>query len=160
MQISKEQRSEFKELIRRLKVMNPRISVLKVQDALKKRNPPIHLSRVYVNDLLKEIAKENAERYKNVTIDLVLSSFQDEVEELKGRLWEIINDRNSNYSEKINAIRELRNSSRDVFEKMFDAGVFDRNIGKIMINNLSEEEKDLIAQAIKMDYGNKQDEQG
>lgn len=152
MAYSKEEREEFKEIVRRIKVMNPKMGVGKIREVLLKRKPPLSLSVKFLNSLVKEIAKENAERYRNTTIEIVLGKYQDEIEELKNRLWAIINNKLTTNSEKIAAIRELRNSSSDLFEKMFDAGVFERELGKIKIDNLTDEEKELIEKAIKLDY--------
>ena len=62
----------------------------------------------------------------------------------------------SSNRDKITAIKELRTSSKDLFDKMFDAGVFKRKLGEIEVGKeLSQEEQDLINRVIKLDYGTK-----
>ena len=82
----------------------------------------------------KDQAKERAERLDRYTINIVLARFQDEADELKKGLWLIINNPKSTDQSKISAIRELRNTSKDLLDKMFDAGIFRRKLGEGDIN--------------------------
>ena len=134
MAYSKEQEYEHKSRIRRILVMKPSASIREVKAILEDSRPPVKIDKDYINKLIKEIRIERAKRLDDYTVTVVLAKFQDEVEELKARLWMIINDGNATYQSKISAIRELRNSSKDLFDKMFDAGVFKRQLGEGSIN--------------------------
>jgi len=155
---SKERQQEHISQIRRILVVKPEASILDIKDSLSKQRSPLDLDKDYINKLVNRIRKERAKRLDKYTINVILANFQDEVEELKKRLWLIITNPNSSDQSKISAIRELRTSSKDLFDKMFDAGVFKRKLGEIEIGKtLSSEEQDLIKQAIELNYGTEED---
>lgn len=157
MRITKERQREHISQIKRVLVINPDSSILDIKEALaNKQKNPLNLDKNYINRLVNKIRKERVKRLDNYTINVVLARFQDEVEELKKRLWLIITNPVSLEKDKIAAIKELRTSSKDLFDKMFDAGVFKRKIGELAIGStLSQEEQDLIDKAIRLDYGKK-----
>jgi len=155
---SKERQQEHISQIRRILVVKPEASILDIKESLSKQRSPLDLDKDYINKLVNRIRKERAKRLDKYTINVILANFQDEVEELKKRLWLIITNPNSSDQSKISAIRELRTSSKDLFDKMFDAGVFKRKLGEIEIGKtLSSEEQDLIKQAIELNYGTEED---
>ena len=155
---SKERQQEHISQIRRILVVKPEASILDIKDSLSKQRSPLDLDKDYINKLVNRIRKERAKRLDKYTINVILANFQDEVEELKKRLWLIITNPNSSDQSKISAIRELRTSSKDLFDKMFDAGVFKRKLGEIEIGKtLSSEEQDLIKQAIELNFGTEED---
>jgi len=155
---SKERQQEHISQIRRILVVKPEASILDIKDSLSKQRSPLDLDKDYINKLVNRIRKERAKRLDKYTINVILANFQDEVEELKKRLWLIITNPNSSDQSKISAIRELRTSSKDLFDKMFDAGAFKRKLGEVQIGkSLSKEEQDLIKQAIELNYGTEED---
>ena len=155
---SKERQKEHKSQIRRILVVKPDAGILEIKDSLAKQRIPLKIDKDYINKLVNEIRDERADRLDSYTLNKVLAEFQDEVSELKKRLWLIITNPNSSDQSKISAIRELRTSSKDLFDKMFDAGVFKRKLGEIEIGKtLSSEEQDLIKQAIELNYGTEED---
>ena len=156
MKIIKEKEKEYISQIRRVLVIRPNSSVREVKEALEKQTKPLKLDKDYVNKLINKIRIERTKRLDHYTVNVVLAKFQDEVEELKKRLWIIITNPENSERDKIAAIKELRTSSKDLFDKMFDAGVFKRKIGEIDIGKtLTQEEQDLIDKAISLDYGKK-----
>ena len=157
---SKERQQEHISQIRRILVVKPEASILDIKESLSKQRSPLDLDKDYINKLVKKMRKERASRLDYYTINKVLAEFQDEVEELKKRLWIIIANPGSSERNKIAAIRELRTSSKDLFDKMFDAGVFKRKLGEVQIGkSLSKEEQDLISRAIELNYGKEKDPQ-
>lgn len=154
MRYTKEQQQEYISQIRRVLVVKPESSILNIKEVLAKQRKPLNLDKDYINKLVRIIRKERIGRLDRYTINVVLAKFQDEIEELKKRLWIIITSPEVVEKDKIAAIRELRNSSKDLFDKMFDAGVFSRKLGELELGKtLSPEERDLIKRAIEMDYG-------
>lgn len=140
--------------IRRILVINPNATILGIKKILANKKTPLNLDKDYINRLVNIIRKERARRLDSYTVNVVLAKFQDEVDELKKRLWAIISSPSSSYQEKIAAIRELRNSSKDLFDKMFDAGVFERKLGKLNLKGvLTADERDMIKKVIDLDYG-------
>lgn len=141
--VSEEKQKEYIALIRRLMVMNPSISILGIQSSLENSKHNLRLDKDYINKLKNKIHKERETRYNNYTVKKVLAKYQDELEELKLRLWSITNDKDSTKQEKIMAIRETRASSKDMIDRLFDAGIFTRDLGKLDagMGNLIEEIK-------------------
>lgn len=155
MTYSKEQKKEFISHIRRILVIDPDATIRGIRDSLMRRKKPLKLDKNYIGDLINKIRKERAKRLDHYTINKVLARFQDEVEELKKRLWVIITNPESSERDKISAIKELRTSSKDLFDKMFDAGVFKRKLGELELKDqLNDKERDLIKKAIALDYEN------
>jgi len=164
---SKEKQQEHISQIRRILVIRPDSTILGIRDTLMKREKPLKLDKDYINRLVNKIRKERAERLNRYTINKVLAKFQDEVEELKRRLWTIIMSQETSEKDKISAIRELRNSSKDLFDKMFDAGVFKKQLGEVtnlieLVREANKVNKDAREKREKRDIGNdtSQSEQG
>ena len=158
MTYSKEQQQEHINQIRRILVIKPDSSIRDIRDTLERQREPLKLNKDYINKLVNKIRKERAKRLDHYTVNKILAEFQDEIKELKRRLWIIITnpDIDSTEKDKIAAVRELRTSSKDLFDKMFDAGVFKRKLGELEIGKkLSKEEQDLINRIIKLNYGKK-----
>ena len=146
---SKEKQQEHISQIRRILVMKPDITVLGTKELLSRQKKPLDLDKDYINKLINKIRKERAKRLDYYTVNKILAEFQDEVEELKKRLWIIINGSEVSHRDKVSAIKELRNSSKELFDKMFDAGVFARKLGELDLKKeLSEEDKESIKKAI------------
>ena len=153
MKYSKEQQQEFISQIRRILVIKPESTIRGIRDTLAGQKKPLSLDKDYINGLVNKIRKERAQRLDHYTINKVLAEFQDEVGELKKRLWIIITNPESSEKDKIAAIRELRTSSKDLFDKMFDAGLFSKKLGELTLESkLTEEEQKLLSRAIKLDY--------
>lgn len=151
---SKERQQEHISQIRRILVVKPDSSILDIRETLMKQRKPLNLDKDYINKLINKIRKERAKRLDYYTVNKILAVFQDEIEELKRRLWIIITNTDGKEKDKIAAIRELRTSSKDLFDKMFDAGVFKRKLGELEFGKkLTSEEGDLIKKAIELDYG-------
>jgi hypothetical protein len=91
---------------------------------------------------------ERVKRLNTLTLNYALSAFQDTVTEIVAVEWEIVNDPMADRLEKLAALREIRAAINDVFNKLFDAGVFERKLGTLdaAIRNkaLPEEEKQVI----------------
>jgi len=151
---SKERQQEHISQIRRILVVKTDSSILDIKESLAKQRIPLELDKDYINKLVNKIRRERSKKLDHHTINKVLAEFQDEVEELKKRLWIIITNPDSTEKDKIAAIRELRTSSKDLFDKMFDAGVFKRKMGEPEIGKeLTQEEQDLIERVIELDCG-------
>ena len=143
MKLSKEKIEEVKKKIRRCLVEDSRASDQKIADKL-------GYDRKLIWRLKKKIHEERARRFDRYTIDKVLAEFQDEDYELSKILWEIINNSETSVKEKILAIRELRNGNKELFDKLFDSGMFERQLGKLKTEgSLSEEEQKKIENALK-----------
>jgi len=147
MKYTKERQKEHMSQIRRILVIKPESTILEVRDTLARQVKPLKLDKDYINRIINKIRKERANRLDHYTINVVLAKFQDEMEELKRRLWIIITKGDSTEKDRIAAIRELRNSSKELFDKMFDAGIFERKLGQIGIEDKSKTLTNLLKNA-------------
>jgi hypothetical protein len=95
------------------------------------------------------VHRDRAFRLHQRTIGEILAKYEDESEELKKKLWSIVLDTNVHDEQRIKAIRELRNMSTSLIDRFFDAGIFERNLGKIKTeSDLTKDEEEQIRQAL------------
>ena len=147
MRLSKETQQGHISQIRRILVIKPESTILEVKDALMNQRNPLSLDKDYINKLINKIRRERIKRLDGYTVNVVLAKFQDEMEELKKRLWIIITEPMTEDKDKIAAIKEIRNSSKDLFDKMFDSGIFERKLGEIGIEDKSKTLNNLLKNA-------------
>jgi len=144
--ISHEHKQFYKAKIRSLVSRNHLAPQRELQ--LKLEADGIHLDRNYLGKLLNEVYTERAKRADRTTLNNALASFEDTMSEIVKVAWEIAQSNWLNPQARVMALREIREAHNDVFEKLFDAGVFDRKHGslELTIRNapLSEEKKKSI----------------
>jgi hypothetical protein len=68
-------------------------------------------------------------RLNTLTLNYGLGTFQDTMAEIVTVAWGIVNDPMAERNEVLSALREIRAAHNDVFEKLFDARVFNRKLG-------------------------------
>jgi hypothetical protein len=62
---------------------------------------------------------------------MAMASFQDAMSEIVRVGWEIANDAGEEGRDRAPALREIHEAYNAVFEKLFNAGVFERNLGTL-----------------------------
>jgi len=143
---TQEHKQFYKSKIRSLISIDHNISRRDLQERLDKQG--IHLDLHYLGKLYDEIFAERAKRMDRRLLTETLSSFEDTMTEIVRVAWEIANTPYLNPQARVMALREVREAHNDVFEKLFDAGVFDRKRGslELTIRNtpLPEEKKKAI----------------
>jgi hypothetical protein len=136
----------YRERIRSLLVQQPQITILGICQRLE--NDGLKLDRHYVGKLIGEIHTERAQRASTWMLNVALASLQDQRGEIVKAAWEIVNDPMARNMDKALAMREIREAHNLIFEKLFDAGVFERKLGTLdaVIRNtpLPEEKKESI----------------
>jgi hypothetical protein len=144
--ISQEQKQYYKSRIRSVIAQHPQITQVALQARLK--DDGLDLDRWYLASLLKSIQVERVKRLNTLTLNQALSAFQDVMMEISAVAWEIANDESARKQDRVMALREIREAHKDMFEKLFDAGVFERKLGTLdaTIRNtpLPEERKQAI----------------
>jgi arginine repressor len=144
--ISQEQKQYYKSRIRSVIAQSPAITHRALQERLKADG--LELDREYVGTLLKSIQVERVKRLNTLTLNYALSAFQDVMLEISAVAWEIANDQFARKQDRVMALREVREAHKDMFEKLFDAGVFERKLGTLdaTIRNtpLAEDRKQAI----------------
>lgn len=135
-----------RERIRSLMVQQPHISAEGIRKALEHDGLP--LDRHYISSLVKQIQTERIKRANTWTLNLALAAFQDAMGEIARVGWEIASDKFAPGRDRAAALREVREAYNAAFEKLFDAGVFERKLGTIdaTIRNtpLTDEKKQAI----------------
>ncbi len=119
----------YRERIRSILVQNPQTSIEGITQRLEQQG--LKLDRHYVGKLVGEIHVERAKRADTWTLNLALASFQDAMSEIARVGWEIANDQMAPGRDRAAALREVRESYNAMFEKLFDAGVFERKLGTL-----------------------------
>src|SRR5580704_14656130 len=144
--ISTEQRQYYKSRIRSVIAQHPQISQVALAHRLK--DDGLELDRKYLGSLLNDIYTERSKRANTWMLNQALSAFQDVMMEISTVAWSIANDQFARKQDRVMALREVREAHKDMFEKLFDAGVFERKLGTLdaVIRNtpLPEERKQAI----------------
>ena len=164
MKYTEEELEILKNKIKSLLIRKPSISCREVGKLLKIDKDTAHKymkavrregrENIDEQDLLEEVGKVEAE-YEHLELELyrVISEdyrirkttfINDEGKEVKDEIKVPITIR-----EKLTAVRELREIKKTLFGIKFDAGVFEKKLGKLDISGeLTDEEKELLKKAI------------
>ena len=146
---AKEKELEFTAIIRGILVKRPNISIRQIREVLISGKTPLPLDKDYIHKLVKKIRVDRTKRLDYYTVNHVLAKFEDEVEELKTRLWAIITDPKGKAGDKSYAIKVLIDSQDKLLDRMFDAGIFERKLGSLSSEHkLSEESQALVDKAL------------
>jgi hypothetical protein len=109
----------------------------------------IKIERHYLSGIVRKLYAERAKRADRQTLNYALAAFEDTMTQVVRVAWEIANDPFARKQDRVMALREIREANSAVFEKLFDAGVFERKLGTLdaTLRNtpLPLERKDAIA---------------
>lgn len=145
--ISADSKRYYRERVRSIMVQQPMLFGQRIRRHLEQQG--LILDRNYINGLVNQIHRERAKRADTCTLNNALASLQDAMGEVVRVGWEIANDKFAEGRDRAAALREIREAYNLVFEKMFDAGVFERKLGTLdaVIRNtpLTEEKKANLA---------------
>ncbi len=134
MRKSKEQTSLYLANIRRLMVVQHDMSAPEMKKQLEKLG--LRFDVKYIRRLKEKVLGERKYRADRMTLNSALATFQDVMAETSHIAWQIALSPQSSKRDRIAALKEIREAHRDVFDKLFDAGVFDRKLGTIDTNIL------------------------
>jgi hypothetical protein len=144
--LTQEHKQFYKSKIRALIAVDHGISRLEIQKRLDQDG--LHLDLHYVGKLFDEILAERAHRMDRRLLNQTLSAFEDTMTEIVRVAWEIANTKYINPQARVMALREVREAHNDVFQKLFDAGIFEKKLGSLdlTVRNapLPEEKKKAI----------------
>lgn len=130
---SKEMVNMHKSQIRRLLAVNHHMPLREMQTILGK-NGYTSLTLDYINSLREKVLKERVHFADRATLKNALADFASVLTETSRIAWSIALDGQADNREKISAIKEIRETHKDLFDKLFDAGVFDRRLGTLNSN--------------------------
>ena len=128
-ELSPKTKQYHKQRVRSLMVQQPMITILGMQKHLD--TDGLHLDRNYIASLVRAIQTERIKRAETWTLNMALASFQDAMAEIARVGWEIANDKFAPGRDRAAALREIREAYNAAFEKIFDAGVFERKLGTL-----------------------------
>ncbi len=140
---SKEQEMEYRAQIRRVMVMRHNIPLRDIQKELDSEG--LHLDLNYIGKLRNKIVAERARRVDRYTINNALAVFEDIMTNVMETGWEIALDKRNEGRDRSSALEVIRKASNDAFDKLFDAGVFDRKLGTVGVEFRN---KPLTAEAL------------
>jgi|HubBroStandDraft_2_1064218.scaffolds.fasta_scaffold365956_2 hypothetical protein len=127
--ISADTKRYYRERVRSIMVQEPMLSGEGIRRRLEQQG--LVLDRNYINSLVNQIHRERAKRADTWTLKGALTALQDAMGEVVRVGWEIANDKFAEGRDRAVALREIREAYNLVFEKMFDAGVFERKLGTL-----------------------------
>ncbi len=119
----------YRERIRSILVQHPQTSIEGIKQRLE--TDGLKLDRHYVGKLVNEIYAERTKRADTWILNHALASFQDAMGEIARVGWTIANDEMVPGRDRAAALREIREAYNLMFEKLFDAGVFERKLGTL-----------------------------
>lgn len=159
---AKEKEKMFIARIRSIIVKRQDLTIVDLTEILRAHpTSPLRLDVRYVGKLVKKIQGEQARRTDHYTIQSVLAKFEDEMIELKQRMWIIVSDmgekdENGKYvrhpasnKDKIAATKVVIDATATLLDKMFDAGIFTRKLGKVDVV-ISMERQKRVAEIFEM----------
>lgn len=126
---SSDTKQYHRERVRSIMVQQPMLSGEGIRRQLEKQG--LILDRNYINTLVNQIHRERAKRADTWTLNIALTALQDAMGEVVRVGWEIANDKLAEGRDRAAALREIREAYNLVFEKMFDAGIFERKLGTL-----------------------------
>jgi len=146
-QYSEEKENIFIALIRKHLIRQPNLSIRGVKEKLDAEGCDLDVE--YVGKLVKRIEEARVKRMENQVLDVEIARFEDLVEALADKLWDIILDVSTTAKDKSRAMRELRQGYESLIDKKFDAGYFERQLGKIKADReLTPEQETLVRTAL------------
>jgi hypothetical protein len=150
--IARDQKEFYKSKIRSIIAIDHSISRRELHERLE---DGLHLDRHYLGKLYDEIIVERGKRMDRQLLNNALSSFEDTMTEIVRVAWDIANTKYINPQARVMALREIREAHNAVFEKLFDAGVFDRKRGslELTIRNTPQEEKKKAIREVFENWG-------
>ena len=145
---SHEKEKEFLAVIRLLLVRRPDISILGLQEALNQNGYRLH--REYVTKLHKKVLAERIHRIEDRQfLSKEIAEFEDLVMVTANELWKIILSNESSKHEKIRAINTLVDSRSILLEKKFNAGVFEKQLGRVKAEPvLTPEQRQMVSKSL------------
>jgi hypothetical protein len=151
-ELSPKTKQYHKQRVRSVMVQQPMVTIVGIQKHLAADGLP--LDRGYIASLVRAIQTERIKRADTWMLNSALAAFQDAMGEIARVGWDIANDQMASGRDRAAGLKEAREAYNDMFQMLFDAGVFERKLGTLdmAIRNtpLSEERK----QALSATFGN------
>lgn len=141
--VSTERKQFYKAKIRSLLAIDHSMSTRELQGQLEQNG--IHIDRHFLDKLRHVVEREKTLRADRRTLNYAIATVEDTLTETMRIAWSTALNPTAKTHDRLAAIREIRKSHVDMFNILFDAGIFNRKLGTLEheIRNapLSEEQK-------------------
>lgn len=133
---AKEHKQYHIALIRELIVRKRDMSSREIEIKLAEKG--VQLSEPYIYSLRKKILVERSMRADRKVLSTALSAMEDAFSTIMEGAWEIV-DKHPIAETRLKAMKEIRECYSTMFDKLFDAGVFEKNRGKLKVDLVNPE---------------------
>jgi DNA-binding MarR family transcriptional regulator len=149
MRLSDETRKHHENMVREILVRKPDATIQVVMEDLARgvrignRRERLLLSNNYVNRIMRKIrARRN--NYFPKHLSAVLAEMEEHKLESAKVLWEIVTDPSVWAKDKIAALKELRETNEKFLEAMFNAGIYEKELGNLRVKDERADVVDLL----------------
>jgi hypothetical protein len=111
------------------------------------RARPIQRSADYIQSIMNKIEREKSVRLNYLVLSKTLAGLHDSAMERTKVLWSIVGNTSSDHT-RVTALKEIRENEHSLLEAMFNAGVFQRKLGKLEVD-LSGKRKDELDELLR-----------
>lgn len=132
--ISKDMEAMLVAKIRAILTYNPKTTGMDIKRQLAEKG--LNYDKDYIYKLLHKIERERMLRLNKYVLNQKIAEFEDLARENVKRLITIVSDDNTPPSAKVMALKEIRESYSELFDKMFEAGIFEKQLGTLKIGSL------------------------
>lgn len=141
--VSNERKQFYKSKIRSLLAIDHQMSNRELESQLAQNG--ISISEDFIAKLRKKVEKEKSIRADRMTLNHALATVSDALTETNHLAWQIALNPAAKAQDRLGAMREIRKAHTDMFNLLFDAGIFNRKLGtlehEIRNAKLSDEQK-------------------
>ena len=150
--ISTERKQFYKAKIRSLLAIDHSMSTRELQSQLEQNG--VNIDRHFLGKLRDKVEQERTLRTDRQTLNYALSTVEDTLNETTRLAWQVALNPQAKTHDRLAALREIRKSHTDMFNLLFDSGIFNRKLGtleyEIRNTPLTDEQKKQIRRAFEM----------
>lgn len=140
MRVPKEYEMTVRGHIRRLLIMDGGMSNRELSEHLAKIG--VRASVEWVYSLRKKIVKEKLHNGLSYTLTTYLQNFIDAMSEADRQLWAIATSKSIGPGNRIYALSQIRENRKAIFDKLFEAGIFEKQLGNLNLRTFMDIVKD------------------
>ena len=140
MRVSKEFESTVRGHIRRLLIMDGGMSNNELTEHLRKIGVPCSVE--WICNLRRKILRQKMHDGINHTLTTYLQNFIDSMSEADRQLWAIATSKTIGPGNRIYALSQIRENRKAIFDKLFEAGIFEKQLGNLNLRTFMDIVKD------------------
>lgn len=89
----------------------------------------------FIATRLQKIKRARVHKFHHYTVKKYLAKYQEEIQMLNEELLSIINNNLAKPAERATAVRAYAQNSKELFDKMFEAGIFEKKLGEVDVKH-------------------------